>query len=83
MTKVRITRQEIEAYKREVLQSSVLVKLEEAAVVLAVHPRTVLRRVEEGRLIAYNDNQSHKGIRFLASELQSYVREMRQELREE
>lgn len=79
MTKQRITRKEIDAYKREVLETSVLVRLEEAADILAVSPRTLRRRVEEGRIPSYNDNQTKKGIRFLASELQEYVREMRQE----
>jgi excisionase family DNA binding protein len=83
MTKVRITRQEIDAYKREVLETSVLVRLDEAAAILAVSTDTVRRRVEEGRLTPYNDNHTRKGIRFLASELQNYVREMRQELWEE
>lgn len=77
MTKVRITRDEIEAYKREVLETTVLVRMEEAAVMLAVHPRTIRRMVEERRLEPYNDGQRRNGIRFLASELQKYVREMR------
>ena len=77
MIKTRITRQEIDAYKREILESSVLIHLDEAAEILAVSRTTVLRRVDEGRLVAYSDNSTSKGLRFLASELQSYVREMR------
>lgn len=79
MVNVRITRDEIDSYKREVLESSVLVRLDEAAAIMAVSRSTVVRRVEEGRLIPYNDNGNRKGLRFLASELQRYVREMRQE----
>ncbi len=78
MTKVRITRGEIEAYKREVLETSVLVRLDEAAAILAVSTSTVQRRVEEGKLTAYTDNSTRKGLRILASELQRYVREMKQ-----
>ena len=78
MVKERITRLEIDSYKREVLEMTVLVRLDEAAAILAVNPRTVLRRAEEGRLAPYNDNRTSKGIRFLASELQRYVKEMRQ-----
>ena len=77
MTKVRITRQEIDAYKREVLEQSVLVRLDEAAAILAIHPRTLQRRVEEGRIQTYNDNHTKKGMRFLASELRVYVSEMK------
>lgn len=79
MVKERITRQEIDAYKREMLEQSVLVRLDEAAAILAVSRSTVVNRVNEGRLTPYNDNGNRKGLRFLASELKRYVREMRQE----
>lgn len=82
-TKVRITAAEIDAYKREILETTVLVRIDEAAVMLAVHPRTVRRLVDERRIAPYNDGQRRNGIRFLASELQAYVREMRDTLREE
>lgn len=78
MVNVRITRDEINAYKREVLESSVLVRLDEAAAIMAVSRSTVINRVNDGRLIPYNDNGNQKGLRFLASELQRYVRSMRQ-----
>lgn len=77
--KVNITRAEITAYKREVLESSVLVRMSEAAEILAIDQRTLRRRVEEGRITPYNDNPTSKGLRFLASELQQYVQDMRQE----
>ena len=79
MVNVRITRDEIDTYKREVLESSVLVRLDEAAAIMAVSRSTIVRRVEEGRLTPYNDNGNRKGLRFLASELQRYVREMKQD----
>lgn len=74
-----ITRREVEAFKREILESTVLVNINTAASILAVHPRTILRRVEEGRLTPYNDNRTRKHMRFLASELKRYVREMRKD----
>jgi predicted ArsR family transcriptional regulator len=73
----RITRQEIEMYKREVLEQSVLVTLDDAAAILAVSPRTVRRRVEEGLLATYSDTSDRENTRFLASELREYVRRMR------
>jgi predicted ArsR family transcriptional regulator len=73
----RITRQEIEMYKREVLEQSVLVTLDDAAAILAVSPRTVRRRVEEGLLATYSDTRDRENTRFLASELREYVRRMR------
>lgn len=79
MIKERITRADVEAYKREILEQSVLVGLPEAAAILAVSPSTVRRRVEERRLVPYNDTDG-KGVRFLASELREYVREMRREM---
>jgi excisionase family DNA binding protein len=77
MGKERITRQDIEGYKREILESTVLVRLDEVASILAVHPRTVQRRVDEGHITPYVDRGNRKHVRFLASELQRYVREMR------
>jgi excisionase family DNA binding protein len=79
MVNVRITRDEIDAYKREVLESSVLIRLDEAAAIMAVSRSTVINRVNDGRLTPYNDNGNQKGLRFLASELQRYVRAMRQD----
>lgn len=73
----RITRGEINTYKREQLEKTVLVRLDEAAAILAVSPRTLQRRVDEGRIQAYNDNRTRKGMRFLASELRRYVARMR------
>lgn len=83
MVREMITRREIDAYKREVLEQSVLVRLDEASAILAVSTRTVLRRIEEGKLTPYNDNPTNKNIRFLASELQRYVKDMRQQMADE
>lgn len=78
MIKERITRVEIDAYKREILDQCVLVPLEEAATILAVSPRTLRRRVEEGLIPTYSDTPDRENTRFLASELREYVRRMRQ-----
>lgn len=77
MVKERITRQDIDAYKREILDQSVLVSLDDAAAVLAVSPRTLKRRVEEGLISTYSDTPDRENTRFLASELRDYVRRMR------
>jgi PP-loop superfamily ATP-utilizing enzyme len=82
MIKERITRQEIETYKREILESSVLVRFDEATAILAVSPSTLRRRVEEKKITPYGDNRSRQHMRFLASELQRYVSEMRIEMAE-
>ena len=75
--KERITRKEIDAYKRSTLDRTVLIRLDEAAAILAISPRTLQRRVDEGRIQSYNDNRTKKGIRFLASELREYVQDMK------
>ena len=75
---VIITRADIEAYKREILEQSVLVRLRDAAVVAATTPRKLMNDIRDGKLTAYNDRGAGvKGVRVLASELQRYVREMR------
>ena len=78
MVRERITRAEIEAYKREILDQTVLITLDDAAAVLAVSPRTLRRRVEEGLIPTYSDTPDRENTRFLASELREYVRQMRQ-----
>lgn len=80
MVNVRITQKESDSYKREVLESITLITLDAAATAMSMHPDTLKRRVDDGRLVPYNDNGGHKGIRFLASELQAYVKSMRRDL---
>ena len=79
MVNERITRKEINDYKREILEQTVLVSLSETAIILAVSESTVSRRAAEGRLVPYTDNSTRKGIRFLASDLRQYVRDMREQ----
>lgn len=83
MTKVKITRIEIEAYKREILEESVLIGEREAAAILSISTSTLRRRVEEGRIPVYSDNSTRRHLRFLAIELRNYVQEMRQVISEE
>ena len=78
MIKERITRLEIDTYKREILEQSILISLDDAAAVLAVSTRTLKRRVDEGLLPTYSDTSERENIRFLASELRDYVRRMKQ-----
>ena len=77
MPKSKITRAELTAYKKEILEKSVLVDEHTAARILAISTRTLRRRVSEGRIPAYTDNESRRHMRFLASELRDYVKEMR------
>ena len=82
MVKEMITRSEIDAFKREVLERSVLVSLEDASAILAVSTSTLRRRVREGLLPTYSDTADRANPRFLASELQNYVKRMRTIYRE-
>lgn len=84
MTKVKITRIEIDAYKREILEQSVLVCLPEAARILGVSEATVRRRAEERVITPHVDPiGGSSGMRFLASELRDYVKTLRPKLRDE
>ena len=76
----RITRKDLDQYKQQILDQTVLVRLDEAAAILAVSPDTVRRRVDAGKLTPYNDDSGRsnsKGLRFLASELREYVTSMK------
>lgn len=77
MVKECITRAEIDAYKREILEQSILITIDDAAAMLAVSTRTIKRRVDEGLLATYSDTPDRENTRFLASELRDYVRRMR------
>jgi excisionase family DNA binding protein len=78
MSEIRLSKAEVDAFKREMLEGSVLVTVETAANVLSVHPRTVYRMIEEARLTPYRRSRSDvKGTRILASELKTFVASMR------
>lgn len=76
-----ITRQDVEQYKREVLEQTTLVTAATAAAMLACSERTVRRLVREGELHAYcrhlKKSRLPQGMRLLASELRAYVREIK------
>lgn len=82
MVNVNITRTEIDAYKREILEQTVLISLDAAAAMLSVSTSTLRRRVREGLLPTYSDTADRENTRFLASELQNYVKRMRTIYRE-
>lgn len=71
--KQRITTEDIEAYKREILDQSVLVTGADAARVLACSTSKVYGLARGGKLRAYNERSGVKGLRFLAAELRDYV----------
>lgn len=73
----RITRGEIEMYKREVLEQSVLVTPKDAASVLACSTRTVYSLVQEGKISAHNGSRRSKGLRILAASLKEYVQSIK------
>ena len=68
----RITQSDVVAYKREIMDQTVLVAAPEAASILSCSERTIFRMVREGDIHAYGQ-RGMKGIRFLASELREYV----------
>jgi len=78
MPRERITRGDIEAFKREVLEQSVLVPAREARVVLGgCSPRKLYQIMEAGHISGYNQSPRSKGLCFLASELRDYVRSIK------
>lgn len=77
MPREKITRLEVEMYKREILEQSVLVSPKESAKILACSERKVYDLVRSGRLYGYSDNHGKKGLRILAAELRDYVQSMK------
>lgn len=78
--KIRITQAEVDAYKREILQSTVVVTVETAAEILSCSVRHVKTLMDEGHLTRHNRHagRAHcNGDRILAAELQEYVRSIR------
>lgn len=73
----QITMRDVEQYKREILEQSVLIDIATAAQILSVSIRTIRRRVDEGMIATYSDTKDRENTRFLASELRNYVKRMR------
>lgn len=75
--KERITRLEVEMYKREILESSVLVSPREACKILSCSESKLYGLVKTGRLHGYAQNRGTKGLRILAAELREYVQSIK------
>ena len=74
--KERISRHDLLAYKREILDQTVLVAPPEAAMMLACSERKVYTLVKNGDIHAYG-KRGRSGLRLLASELREYVASIR------
>lgn len=77
MPREKITRLEVESYKREVLEQSVLVSPQEASRILSCSDRKVYDLVKSGKLAGYGENRGAKGLRILAAELREYVQSIK------
>lgn len=77
----RISVADIDAYKREVLEQSVLLSPREVAKVIGKSPSTVYDLAAAGVLTPHgrigDDGRILKGVRFLASDVREYVRSLR------
>lgn len=82
MIKQRITLEEVAAYKRDIMEKSVLVDLSTVAEVLSVTPRTVRSYVRSGKIQAYSQSPGSRGLRVLASDLRDYVKSIRLDIEE-
>lgn len=77
MSKQRISQLEVELYKREVLEQSMLVSPKEAAKILSCSETTIYRRVKDGDLKGYSKDRNSKGLRLLAAGLVEYVQSIK------
>lgn len=73
ISKQYITRNEVEAYKREILEATVLVRIEVAAKIMDCSTDKIGRLIKDGRLRCYNESMN-RGLRVKASELKQYVK---------
>ncbi len=69
----RITIRDVANYKREILDSSVLVAPNVAAEILSCSERTVHTLIKDGDLHGYARKKGSRGLRILARELRDYV----------
>ncbi len=77
MREERITMRDVEQYKREVLDRTVLVTPAVAAEILSVSERTVYNLVRDGRINGYARTRGTRGLRIMARELKEYVESIR------
>lgn len=73
----KLSHSDVEAYKREVLEQSVLVAPAEVAKILSCGERKVYELVKSGELHGYQRNRGGRGLRVLASELRDYVQSIK------
>lgn len=73
----RIARLEIDGYKREILERSVLLTPQDVCRVLSCSERKVYDLVRSGCLTGYSANKRTKGLRILAIELRDYVESLK------
>jgi len=78
MKDIKITQTDVSRSKERFFKECTLVPVEVAAEVLAVHPSTIYRYIQEGRISSYNGSRRRsKGVRILANELKEYVRSIK------
>ncbi len=78
MKSVKITPTDVAQHKERFFKECTLVPVDVAADVLAVHPSTIYRYIQEGRIHSYNGSTSRsKGVRILANELKEYVKSIK------
>ncbi len=70
--KERITMTDVQNYKMDILNESVLVSPNVAAEILSCSERTVHTLVRDGDLHGYARNKGTRGLRILARELRDY-----------
>lgn len=51
-----------------------LLRLDQVAQIIQVHPRTVRRYIDEGKLKGHNPNPGRKGLRVTVESLREYLR---------
>lgn len=82
MKNISVTKYDVEQYKRDFLDSTVLVSSRVATQVLSRSARSLNQLVEDGKITAYAEGKASCGRRYLASELRSYVESLRVDVEE-
>lgn len=81
MTDHRVTKGDVERIKNEMLEQSLLVRVEVAAKIMDCSPRKVMRLVEDGRLCCYNESRQ-RGLRIKMIDLKHYIASLRIDVEE-
>ena len=80
MSEERISRSEIVEERRRFIRSRMLLTVKDAAVMLAVSPRTVERLIDEGRLPRINEHKNCGRTRVTAAALDEYIISITEEI---